>query len=433
MVDSTFDDDAPAVCSVWGEREMSAFDRAVIENSPNAVVACDEYGNLVVFNPAAREWHGLDARQMPPEQWADYYSLFLADGTTPFPAADIPLARAYHGETVRDVPMVICANGQPPRRVSCGGSPFYDETGRKLGAFIVMVDTTDRDAAAQALTESEALWTRVVADAPFPMLIHAEDGEVIAVNRAWVQTTGYSHADIPTVAAWTEKAYGERAETVQKAIGKLYGKASPTENGEFTIRTASGEQRVWDLSAAPLGVHPDGRRLVLSMARDVTELSRLAVDLEHLATHDALTDLPNRRYFEAEAERASAFAERGTVSTILFADVDRFKTCNDLFGHEFGDRVLREIAQSMKGAVRETDTVARIGGDEFGVVLWDQSGDAVSQVSRRLSEAVSTVGLGHGLDIGLSIGAAVLAPGVDIDKVLAEADSRMYEAKAQEQ
>jgi len=409
---------------------MSAFDRAVIENSPNAVIACDEHGNLVVFNPAARDWHGLDARYLPPEEWAAHYRLFLPDGVTPFPTDEIPLTRAYLGETVRDVMMVIHAEGRPPRRVSCGGGPFYDQTGRKLGAFVVLVDTTERDSVAQALAESEALWTRVVADAPFPMIIHAEGGEVIAVNKAWVQSTGYSHADIPTIADWTQKAYGDGAESVQRAADEPYAVTTTTENGVFTIRAANGEQRVWDFSSAPLGALPDGRRLVLRMARDITELSHLAVKLEHLATHDALTDLPNRRYFEAETMRATAFAERGTVSTILFADVDRFKTCNDLFGHEFGDRVLREIAQSMKGAVRETDTVARIGGDEFGVVLWGQSGDVVTEVSYRLSEAVTAVGLEHGLDIGLSIGAAILEPGSDIDTVLAEADSHMYEAKA---
>ena len=75
---------------------------------------------------------------------------------------------------------------------------------------------------------------------------------------------------------------------------------------------------------------------------------------------------------------------------------------------KFGDRVLREIAQGMKGVVRETDTVARIGGDEFGIVLWGQTGEAVADISQRLSRAVATIGLEHSLDIGLSIGAATL-------------------------
>jgi len=201
-------------------------------------------------------------------------------------------------------------------------------------------------------------------------------------------------------------------------------------DGEHTILTSSGDPRIWDFSSASVGRLPDDRRLVLSMARDVTELRKLTVELEHLATHDALTGLPNRRLFEAETDRAAIFAKRGTVSTILFTDVDQFKLCNDVLGHAVGDQVLHEIAQGMKNVVRETDTVARIGGDEFGVVLWGQTGDAVAEISQRLSEAVTAIGLKYGCDIGLSIGSAVLTAGTDASSVLAEADRRMYEAKA---
>jgi len=287
---------------VWGEREMAAFDRAVIENSQNAVVACDEHENLVVFNPTAREWHGVDAKALPPEEWASYYGLFLEDGVTPFPAEDNPLARAFRGETIRAVPMVIRAEGQPPRYVSCGGSPFFDAAGRKIGAFIVMVDTTD--------------------------------------------------------------------------------------------------------------------------------VRLLTKELEHLASHDMLTGLPNRRTFEAEVERATQFAARGVVSSVLFADIDRFKACNDRFGHDFGDKVLRAIAQRMKSVLRDVDTVARIGGDEFGIVLWNQSGEAVDVVSQRLAEAVAAEGLRYELDIGLSIGAAIVTTESDVSSVLADADSQMYRMKA---
>jgi diguanylate cyclase (GGDEF)-like protein len=172
------------------------------------------------------------------------------------------------------------------------------------------------------------------------------------------------------------------------------------------------------------------RRTSSALDAEVQRGRQLAVELEHLATHDALTGLPNRRLFEAETERAAAFAKRGTVSTILFTDVDQFKTCNDVLGHAVGDQVLHEIAQGMKDVVRETDTVARIGGDEFGVVLWGQTGEAVAEISQRLSDAVTAIGLEYGCDIGLSIGAAALTPGTDASSVLAEADRRMYEAKA---
>jgi diguanylate cyclase (GGDEF)-like protein len=109
--------------------------------------------------------------------------------------------------------------------------------------------------------------------------------------------------------------------------------------------------------------------------------------------------------------------------------VDRFKTCNDLYGHVFGDKVLREIAQRMRAVVRDIDTVARIGGDEFGIVLWGMSAESVGALVARLSDVVSEVGREHGLDVGLSIGSAAITRDSDTSTVLAEADTRMYEDK----
>src|SRR5665648_165882 len=275
--------DAPTVCSVWSEREISVFERAVIENTMNAVMACDEHGNLVVFNPVARDWFGLDARAVGPERWAEYYRLFLPDGVTPCPAEEIPLTRAYRGETVRDAAMVICAEGQPPRHVSCGGGPFYDVTGRKLGAFILAVDTTERDYASKALGESEALFARILNEAPLPMMLHADDDEIIQVNRAWEQSTGYNRENTPTCAIWAAKAFGSNAEVVIRSVSSVHDTLGHSHISEQEIRTSTGELLVWGLSSASLGTLPDGRRFAITMGRDITELRRFAsVSYTHL-------------------------------------------------------------------------------------------------------------------------------------------------------
>jgi len=128
--------------------------------------------------------------------------------------------------------------------------------------------------AEKALEESESQLKRVMTEAPVPMMVHAEDGEVLAVNRAWVEISGYSQVDIPSIADWTEKAYGKRIGLADENIDGAYGITDRTEEGERTIRTASGEQRVWDFCSAPLGTLPDGRRTVTSTARDITEHKR---------------------------------------------------------------------------------------------------------------------------------------------------------------
>ena len=141
--------------------------------------------------------------------------------------------------------------------------------------------------AAMALRDSEERFRRGVLQAPFPIIIHAEDGSVVALSKGWVVQSGYSIADIPTIADWTERAYGKREGQVKAYIDTLYQLDESVEEGEYEIITKAGETRTWEFSSAPLGRMADGRRLVISMAKDVTDRKRaevaLAAERERLA------------------------------------------------------------------------------------------------------------------------------------------------------
>ena len=122
------------------ERE---FNRSLLEGMADGVVACDADGILTLFNRSAREWHGLDPLRLPPEEWAHHFDLFRLDGTTPLPTDEVPLARAFRGEVVRDAGMSIKAQGQPIRFIFANGSVIRDEAGLKLGAVVIMRDVTE--------------------------------------------------------------------------------------------------------------------------------------------------------------------------------------------------------------------------------------------------------------------------------------------------
>lgn len=119
--------------------------------------------------------------------------------------------------------------------------------------------------------ESEEQFRRGVMDAPLPIMIHAEDGEVWKINHVWTKLTGYTLEEIPTIADWTLKAYGQRMVDVNKIIDAVFVRNSVGHDGEFTIRVKSGQKRIWDFHSGPLGCLPDGRRLVISLATDITE------------------------------------------------------------------------------------------------------------------------------------------------------------------
>jgi PAS domain S-box-containing protein len=132
-----------------------AFLAAVLEAIEDGVVACGADGVLTLFNRAIREFHGMPAQPLGTDEWAGRHDLYCADGKTPLAEEDIPLFRAFSGEQVRDVEVVIAPAGAKPRMVRASGQPLYDEAGRKLGAVISMHDVTARQEA-QAASEAAA-------------------------------------------------------------------------------------------------------------------------------------------------------------------------------------------------------------------------------------------------------------------------------------
>lgn len=176
-------------------------------------------------------------------------------------------------------------------------------------------------------------------------------------------------------------------------------------------------------------------RVRIGVARDVTTLRQAEAELRFLAHHDPLTSLANRSLFYDRLESGMCAARRHRNSlALLFLDIDDFKHINDAHGHAAGDRVLCAIARRLEGCLRETDTVARMGGDEFTILLTDiLSEDAVSVKVERIRALVAEP-LGAefgGIDMpSCSIGVAYYpADGEDADTLLSHADNDMYRIK----
>ena len=169
---------------------------------------------------------------------------------------------------------------------------------------------------------------------------------------------------------------------------------------------------------------------------DITERKRVSDQLSHMARHDFLTDLPNRAAFVEDLARAIASARRdGKSFAVLYLDLDHFKDVNDTLGHPVGDLLLQAVAQRLKATIRETDTVARFGGDEFALINSDigEPADAVvlaDKVLKALSEPYLIQG--NEVHSGASVGIAVYGlDASDIETLLSHADVALYRAKAE--
>ena len=138
----------------------------------------------------------------------------------------------------------------------------------------------------QELEESEERFRRAVNSAPYPIIIHTEDGEIISVNQVWTELSGYQHYEIPTISDWVARVYGSSKERdrIKAGIDDLYDLTNLLDEGEFRIICKDGSQRLWNFISVPLGRLADGRRTVVSMANDVTEQRKAEQEREHLQT-----------------------------------------------------------------------------------------------------------------------------------------------------
>lgn len=202
---------------------------------------------------------------------------------------------------------------------------------------------------------------------------------------------------------------------------------------EWSVRS-NGKDSAFPVEVFLRKIVWNGKTAVLATLRDITKRKETERQLEFLALHDPLTELPNRKLFMDRLSLAMALSQRNkTMVAVLFLDLDGFKPVNDTHGHDAGDAVLKVIAARLLDALRKSDTVARIGGDEFGVVIADLVDKrhhlAVATKIRQAVRRPMNI-KGHQVSLDCSVGVAMFpGDGRDVDILLKLADERMYEDK----
>jgi diguanylate cyclase (GGDEF)-like protein len=207
-----------------------------------------------------------------------------------------------------------------------------------------------------------------------------------------------------------------------------------------SLRAQAGKRAAGDDDGKPQ--RPPSRAIVMRLAAEVDALAAQLQDsrarileLEARVDVDPLTDTLNRRGFERELKRSLAYVKRyGTSAALIYVDLDGFKPVNDRHGHGAGDAVLKAVAAALVRNVRASDVVARIGGDEFVVLLWNVGGSAAAAKAAALESAVYAAPVRWGvstLAVGASAGVALLGPLDAPAAVLERADAAMYARKAE--
>ena len=260
------------------------------------------------------------------------------------------------------------------------------------------------------------------------------DFRFVAVNPAFTRISGYGEADVLGKDAALLDSPRHDADFYAKCRREM--EATGHWASEMWQRRKDGREFLCAMQSNALAEPGTGRRLYVLVAADITERRRIEQELRYLASYDTLTNLPNRALLAERLSRGIVRARRqGTRLALLFLDLDRFKDINDSLGHATGDRILRAAAQRLQDVAGSQYTVARIGGDEFTVVLEDiADASEADRCAQRIIDAFDAplqLDNRHEIAISPSIGISLFPDHAQVPTdLLKHADTAMYQAKA---
>ncbi len=305
----------------------------------------------------------------------------------------------------------------------------------------------ERQRAEKALRETNQLLQQIIESLPDATLVIDGNKNVIAWSRTMEEMTGVSKEAIIGKGnyAYALPFFGTKRPLLIDLIfsehresKKLYpfikrkDKTLYTES--FTPAMYEGKGAFMWATASPLFDSENNIIGAIESIRDITERKRLDERLQYLATHDTLTNIPNRYYLEETLKRATLKAKRGEKSALLLIDLDNFKLINDTLGHATGDELLIALVGAFKANLREGDFLARLGGDEFAILLEGVSEQEPGEIAERLRRAICEsqlclINQETCFNLSISIGIIIIDGTVDYHRYLSLADTALYAAK----
>ncbi|MBI5104527.1 MAG: EAL domain-containing protein [Solirubrobacterales bacterium] len=297
-------------------------------------------------------------------------------------------------------------------------------------------DVTDLHELEAGRREAERLFRAAFERAPIGLcLTQGRDGRLLRANPAMAELLGYPIEELVGMRLADISHPDDLESTFAAVEPMLRGEADEVRFEKRYLRRDGGI--VWTMvSCAAVAGDDGGIPYSITQVVDITERKRFEGQLQHLADHDALTGLFNRRRFEEELERVLAEAERyGRRGAVVVLDLDGFKYVNDTLGHSAGDELISRLSTTLRGELRETDVLARLGGDEFGVIVPEADAREAEAVAAKLLRAVERDGLVSGgsrhARVTASAGVATYegGDGLSAEELLVEADIAMYDAK----
>ena len=411
--------------------ETLEFNETILNNSPLPMGVYEASGQCVLVNETYVQLAGASSERLLAQNFnkiSAWQQSGLLDDCLQALADNAPRQREIH----------VHSSFGKEVWVECRVLPTLINGSKHL--LMQFVDMSVRKNAERKLQASEQFIRTVLDSIPHHICVLSGKGEILAVNKAWRDFydhnapdlanhdyfIGNNYLDICLAAAGTGS---DGALQMADAINKVNDNG-----GTFVLEyqcNSPTEKRIFLANVSR--IYGDSGNLLITH-ENITKRKQAEQQIAHMAQHDTLTDLPNRNLFSNLLQHSLALAERdGNRAAMMFVDLDYFKPVNDTYGHAVGDLLLKDVAQRMREAVRSSDILGRIGGDEFVILLpkLEDAADAI-QVGEKLRQALAHPFeiTGNTLQISCSIGVSIYPDHGTNEKELTDhADQAMYEAK----
>ncbi|MFF0829987.1 EAL domain-containing protein [Brevibacillus sp. NPDC003359] len=400
----------------------------ILEHMEAGVTVYGLDGHVLFFNKAAKQF-GMSEPIHMHEQTYGSSTFYHPDGITPVAFGELPSVRVLRGEIVNDQEIWTQPSGKAVSILVANGKLLTQSSGEPVGALIVTHDITERKWAEQRLEVSEQRYKSLFEHNPDIVCWLDLAGKFLNLNPAFEVITGYSLIDLRNQSF---QQLMDR-EGVKRVLSlSRHAQKGVSDNYDLFVFHKNGARIELNATVVPIVVNETNVGYFV-IAKDITKRKETERVIHYLAYHDTLTGLPNRSLFQSKLEDSLVHASHHAQPlAILFLDLDRFKYINDTLGHSTGDSLLSQIANRLRDSVGPHDTICRLGGDEFTIILPGMAHDEAMHFAEKLMQKlISPIFLGNqSFVVTTSIGISLFPQdGTDAETLIKNADTAMYQAK----
>lgn len=405
-------------------RQARDFAENLITSATVIILVLESDGRIQSFNPYLESLSGYSLEEMRGKPWIDSF----------LPEWDRPrilhlMQEAAAGQFSQGIINPICTKDGRELMIEWRNQPLFDHEGQPAGILAIGQDVTERLRNEQQQQFAASVFTH----AQEGICITTDAGVILDVNDAFSRITGYSRDEALGQKPNILKSGRHDAGFYQQLWADL--ETQGHWQGEIWNRRKNGETYPELLTISCVLGREGQTSHYVAIFTEISAIKAYEQQLERMAHYDALTGLPNRVLVTDRLRQAMAQQERrGQLLAVVFLDLDGFKAVNDSYGHDVGDQLLTHLAERLRHALREGDTIGRLGGDEFIALLvdLDTRDDCISLLERLLKAASESILVdGRALQVSASLGVSFYPQDevLDAEDLLRQADMAMYQAK----